>query len=431
MKQYLPLILAAVLSFLLVAWILGRSGASGGEDDVGRGRTARSGSDSKLQSRDPRLEGESEGAARRDRPATRHREPLDVEAGAEAATTGAILVVGRIAGLAPPELEVAILAPGGGEVGRSEPREEGTLVLDLEPGRYSVRARGGDIVPVIEHGVEVVAGQRTVLPLDLERGMRFAGRVMHADQKRVIPFARVEFVGFTAITTDSEGWFDTGRLFSRRALTKVRVSADGWDAIEYLQHQVPDPTDMRLYLGGGEATVRCRIENTTAVPLPENARIVLTIPPHEAVRRDVATGGRSLVEIPNLYPSLYRFELRLPDGDTSSRFVEARIESGPGVTEVVFELRPGATLQGRFLGPAAVVGASRLELRQQRNEVVARVGPDSEGNFRLRDLPAGRYSVYVVDGAGERPVGPLELSGDEVLERDVDVLRKTLVPREN
>lgn len=348
---------------------------------------------------------------------------------AEAEGWGAVLVVARLGDRTPDELRLEVrpqeaAGAGGAPVGVPERLPEGTKFDRLPPGKYLVRARGGDLIPQTRYGVDVVAGQRTVVEMGLELGQVFAGRVMHADQLRAIPFARVEFVGHIALTTDGQGYFDAGRRLPRRALRTIRITAPDWDQLELRHHSVPDPTNMKLYLGGGPATARCEIENLTGDVLPDTARLKVSVQPLYRVRRDIPFDGESRLVVKNLYASRYRFELHFPGGEFSTQFREVDLSGAGGEALVRFRLEPGATLKGKFIGPKLVMSKAALELRQRRNWVMARVTPDEEGRYEMRHVPAGTYIVYVVDGIGERAIETIEIKGDEIIERDLDFLRK-------
>ncbi len=410
---FLPLFLVALLAFVAVWWFSRGDDGANLNIDVDPQQVLQIGDSGETQ----------HFSARRDlMPTSDHVDDLDPAAvGAGDPNLGELYVEGKLAAKTPPELVVEIYPAA------TERRQlaEGTLFAQLEPGLYRITLYGGDIVPIYHADIRIEAGKRRSLKFELERGLRFKGQVLSANPEEAIPYASVDFNGQGSVRCDGEGFFEVAPRLARYALSKITVSAEGWDTQIYHQLSIVDPENIQLYLGRGKRSVTLDVVNRTTDELPDDWLVRVTIAPLYTTRREVkVTGTQNRIELENLYATNhYRFELHFPGGEFPTQRQKLRIELGEEHRVLRFVIEEGAEILAEAVGPEILKQQIELQLRDVHNDVLARGPIRKDGTFRLNHVSAGSYFLFLISGSQARSIGKLKLNGRERLRLKIDLLR--------
>ena len=414
MKKIIPVILVALSAFVAVWW-LNRSDEANGADLTDENN--RPG----FISRDDPHESSRSGARRAQGPAEDKLQELSEEASADA-KTGELLVKGVLGEDIPPELIVDIYP----QAPAKSSGPDGTLFSSLDPGQYRVTLYGGEIIPIYHAEIEIEAGKRRSLKFDLERGFRFKGQVKSAYPEVPVPYATVDFNGETRVRCDGEGLFVVDARLSRTALSKITVSAEGWDTQIYHQLSIVDPENISIPLGRGSREVTMEIVNRTTDQIPDKWVARVTIAPLFTVRREVKVeGAKNRVTIDNLYASdHYRFELHFPGGEFPIQRQRVALEHGEEQTTIRFVIEEGAEIRAETFGPAALKQQATLQVRSVRNVVLAEAPIQKDGSFHLKHLGAGTFFLCLKSGGEVKSLEKLTLEGRESMKIKIDLLRR-------
>lgn len=329
--------------------------------------------------------------------------------------------------------------PAGLKIVTTPPLDEFAITEDglshevVEPATYQLTLWGGDVIPVTRRGVDVKAGHRTIVDVELVRGIRPRGVLKHALHNRPIEGAVIDFGGFVRAITDAAGRFEVDRLVPKTALRLIKVGHDDFDDQVYRDILLNDHRNLELYLGGDEGVVIGEVVNASGRPIPERFVVKVTVEPLWEVRREFEVVDASTFRVDNLYLGRYRVELHFPGGEFPTQRELVQIPRDTKFVSMRFELSVGGTLEGRFVSVREdLIPGARLELRDRANQVVAQCGPDADGSYRLSGLKPGTYHPCIIVGKNApRFLPSLEITeGEVVLKRDVDILRARLVERD-
>lgn len=320
----------------------------------------------------------------------------------------------------------------GGPLAGATVSADGVVAVTDPDGRYRIGPLVGDVVVTASgwgHGdgrAEVALAAPAGDVAD-EHRQDFAlvpadatlrGRIVDADRLPVRG-AQVAVTGGAARgrrgRSDDAGWFE------------IRAVPAGQAAIE-VEH--PDFPAQRLTIDtAGDATVTLAwggavagtvIDHHTGDPL---AGIAVAIE-GAGGRREVATGPRGELAIGPLLAGAYTLRVDVP----GYLAVEQRVEVGAGgeagavtVRDLRVELERGALLAGivRDRHGARLAGATVTVSRDGGGRAQART--DSEGQFRLRDVPTGDVIVRAEKGALQGSKSVTLRPGDEVLSFQIDL----------
>lgn len=419
MNRYLPLVLVALITFVLV-WFFLRFAA----EEPGRIRG--SGSPFVASSRDP-VEDQVRDPVDHEGVVTRHQK---LEGPKASLGRGALVVRAQLPGGRAPEVFEVSARPA-----LPEPlRLDGSLHYgDIPAGSYEVSIHGEDLIPVVQRAVVIKAGEETDLLFKVVRGIHLKGVVLDAEDESPLAGVRIDFNGVVRTVSGPDGRFDVPQLMPRRCLDVIRLEGDRYDFQTYRGLLVPDPGDLRLMLGGGKGVLFGQINNASGQALPGDAYIQMTLPPLYDLRRRLPLEGMSSFRLENLYPGQFRIELHCPGGEfpmisqvvqipewQSDRLPEARVE---------LTVTAGTRFEGRLIGSESHLAGLRFELRDIRNQVVAATRVGEQLDFRFANLEPGAYYPVLRMQIEEQRMPVIEIqAGQAVMQRNLDVGRRRWLP---
>jgi hypothetical protein len=293
----------------------------------------------------------------------------------DAAQAGLALVVGRVtwpADAGAGSADVVVAGSGVWPPRRVASAADGSFQLELPPGVYELRATRAALVATPLEGVDLDAGDRRELTLELRPGMTLRGQVLRAETGAPIAGAAVQVaedsLGMTAhaVISDAEGRFQVPGL---RALShRVSVQAAGYVSV-LGQERAPGPQEQPFLLRRAASLEGVVVNAEDGAPL---ADVALEVRGETEFGEPVRLSEDALGFQAELFEQARRGPLEL--GDPSSL----------GVTLGAVPKVPllGAPLPG---GPSVGAGPSA--------EPDARFRTDAAGRFRITGLPAGRVRL--------------------------------------
>jgi uncharacterized GH25 family protein len=282
---------------------------------------------------------------------------------------------------------------------------------EVPPGRWTLKAERKGYASSVVTGLEVTA--ETMMPpvdLRLSEELILKGTVRATSP---VPGARVEAfrevvtvhdggsifnvrVTYSSTSTDDKGAFELGQL--PPGPVRLQVQADGFARVERTVDMTTDIKPIEVLLAS-EALISGFVRDERGVPV-EQAQIELRLPgdpvkkaPYAATVSD-ARGAFSF----NGLPGARAFDLYA----RAKRYASVgplTVISGTSTNTVI--LTTGGAVEGsvvNFDTQSPMPGLRvRAQLEEEDRSVVLTTRTNSEGRYRLRWLPAGNYTVSVVD----------------------------------
>lgn len=340
-------------------------------------------------------------------PAAASTPPTDLPA----ATTGAISGHVRFVGAEPAPVvgaKIVVLDQASGICKQvSTDREGAYRIADLAPARWKIRVMPPGYPRLVDASLQVSVGEDTVRDFEVPRGTVLSGRVVDDLTGEGIAGAVLTFhrdVGHQ-VRTDDEGNYRALGV-TPVMVFNVIVTADGYNKHTerpVLDHPLPAATSLDIRL-----RPLARVSGVVLDPAGATvagARVWF----QTWLKRDGAGGG-AVTDAHGRFslgvPTMWEWQRQRAavfahrEGFAYGMIDETFHMDGEHVENLVIRLRPAGVIAGRVTSAAPIDQATahcwttdEAARRKGRDSFQAAVG--SNGEFALRDLPAGSYQLQV------------------------------------
>ncbi len=292
-----------------------------------------------------------------------------------------------------------VLSPAAGELTIGK---EGTFeIRGVAPGDYAITVVADQAVGKSQSGVEILARKTTRADIDLEPGVRPAGRVEDANTTKPVADALIDFGGMVKVKTDAAGRFLSPFFVHPSALKTITVSHPEYDIATYNQMAIPDPNDFLLALGRGQGTIEGQIRGGIGLDGSTEALIRLYTDMGGSrfeLRREIRQMAGLTYRFPNVRDGIHEVSVEFPGTDFPARRKKVHIYTL--TPEIVnFDFQTGTTLEARLSARAIGVKYLGIELITPEGQPVASGTTNAEGVWRLTGVDPGTYHIKIGSGA--------------------------------